>query len=87
MLPNHLIRKTSMQWEAIGLTGRSKLKSKVMKWATEPQEEDEKEEEEQEDKKKCTREGNNQKGVSEQCWQLKRISRPKVSDISPVGQI
>lgn len=70
-----------MQWEAIGLTGRSKLKSKAMKWVTEPQEE------EQEDKKKCTREGNIDKGVSEQCWQLKTISRPEASNVRPVGQI
>ena len=43
--------------------------------------------EEQEDKKKCTREGNIKKGVSEQCWQLKRISRPEASNVRPVGQI
>ena len=58
-------------------------KAMAMKWATEPQEE----EEEQEDKKKCTREGNIKKGVSEQCWKLKRISRPKASIIRPVDQI
>jgi len=56
----------------------------AMKWATEPQEE---EEEEQEDKKKFTREVNIKKGVLGQCCMLKRISRPKASNVRPVGQI
>jgi hypothetical protein len=52
----------------------------AMKWASEPQVE-----QEEKKKKKCTRADNIKKGVSEQCWMLKKTSRLKTSNIKARG--